>query len=175
MQTHIDERPVDVYILHMRQDDPKKCTALKLKRLNLAKVVYKARELPIGTVILNPFSSRALSPADRSLMVSRGLTAVDCSWNLAERVFPKLRGHHRCLPYLIAANPVNYGVPTKLSTAEALASALYIAGFKEQAGAILRVFKWGPGFIKLNQELLEEYSKASNSKEIVEIQRRYMP
>jgi pre-rRNA-processing protein TSR3 len=85
-----------------------------------------------------------------------------------------MRAASRCLPYLIAANPTNYGVPTKLSTVEALAAALYIAGFKEKAENLLSIFKWGPNFIVLNQELLNSYSQAKNSAEVVEAQKNFI-
>jgi pre-rRNA-processing protein TSR3 len=74
----------------------------------------------------------------------------------------------------VAANPVNYGIPTKLSTVEALAAALYIAGFSEQAKELLSKFKWGPQFIALNAELLEDYAQAKNSADVVKVQNEYI-
>ena len=81
---------------------------------------------------------------------------------------------HRALPYLLAGNPVNFGRPFKLNSAEAFAAALYILGYKEQAEKVLSKFNWGHSFLELNKEPLEEYSKAKNSREIVEIQGHYI-
>ena len=141
----------------------------------MVRVVHRVRRLPRGAVILNPFSDRAFSPADRGRVERRGLAAIDCSWIHADEVFElSMRGASRCLPYLIAANPVNYGVPTKLSTVEALAAALYIVGFKEKAERLFSIFKWGPYFIVLNQELLDGYARAKNSAEVVELQKGFI-
>lgn len=131
--------------------------------------------MPRGAVILNPFSDKAFSPADRWIILRYGLAAVDCSWIHASQVFElDTHGASRALPYLVAANPVNYGAPTKLSTVEALAGALYIAGFTEQAQVVLSKFKWGPEFLKLNRELLDAYACAKDSSEIVRLQSGFM-
>jgi pre-rRNA-processing protein TSR3 len=82
--------------------------------------------------------------------------------------------HPRLLPFFVAANPINYGKPCKLSCVEAIAAALYITGMKEQALWYLSKFSWGHSFIKLNEELLEAYAKCANSKEILEVQNAYL-
>jgi len=127
--------------------------------------------LPKRAVVLNPFSEIAFSPADRKRIEDFGLVGLDCSWEHAEKVLLKhVRGTSRCLPILIAGNPVNFGKPTKLTTVEALVAALYIAGFKEEAARLLSVFKWGHTFIEINQERLESYAKAKDSTAVVELQ-----
>lgn len=164
-----------VIIYHAGQCDPKKCTALRLKKFGEAEVVEKVRLIPSGCIFLNPFSAKALSPADRTY-AARGVCALDCSWADAERVFAKIvpRVQDRCLPYLVAANPVNYGKPTRLSTAEALAAALYILGERAKALNIMEKFRWGSTFIHLNQELLDAYAKARDSSEVVAVQQDYL-
>ena len=172
----MSQKDVKICVYHAGQCDPKKCTTLKLKRHSLVRVVRRVGRLPRGAVILNPFSERAFSPADRGRMEKRGLAGIDCSWVYADDVLNLFtRGTSRCLPYLIAANPVNYGVPTKLSTVEALSAALYITGYKRKAERLLSIFKWGLGFIVLNRELLESYAQAKDSSEVVELQKKFIP
>jgi len=167
------QKPVKIVVYHAGQCDPKKCTALKLKRHGLVRLVTQIRLLPRKAVVLNPFSKTAFSPADRQRIEKFGLAALDCSWEHAEKVLLKrVRGTSRCLPILIAGNPVNFGKPTKLTTVEALAAALFISGFKEEANQLLSIFKWGHTFIKLNQERLENYAKAKDSTEIIKLQAR---
>lgn len=166
------ERALRLTIYHAKQCDPKRCTGLRLKRRGFARVVSKVRFLPRRAVVLNPFSEIAFSPADRKRVEDFGLSALDCSWEHAEKVLLKqVRGTSRCLPILIAGNPVNFGKATKLTTAEALAGALYIAGFKQEAVDMLSIFTWGHSFLELNQALLENYASAQDSTEIVEMQR----
>jgi len=170
-----EKKGIRIVVYHAEQDDPKKCTTLKLKRFGMARVVRRVKWLPQGAVVLNPFSAKAFSPADRPIILRKGLAAIDCSWIHASQVFElNTHGASRALPYLIAANPVNYGTPTKLSTVEALAAALYIAGFSEEAERLLSKFKWGPEFIRLNQKFLDAYAEAKDSAEVVELQRRFM-
>ena len=160
-----------IIIYHARQCDPKRCTGLKLKRHGLARLVNKTRFLPKRAVVLNPFSEIAFSPADRKRVQDFGLVALDCSWEHAEKVLLKrVKGTSRCLPILIAGNPVNFGKATKLTTAEALAAALYIAGFKQRATELLSIFTWGHTFIELNLTTLENYAAAQNSTEIIRMQ-----
>jgi pre-rRNA-processing protein TSR3 len=160
-------------IYHANQCDPKRCTGLRLKRRGLARVVTKTRFLPKRAVVLNPFSEIAFSPADRKRVEDFGLVALDCSWEHAEKVLLKqVKGTSRCLPILIAGNSVNFGKATKLTTAEALAAALYIAGFKQEARELLSIFTWGHTFLELNSALLENYASAQDSTEIIKMQNR---
>ena len=169
------ERRVRIVVYHARQCDPKKCTALKLGRHGLIRIVSQLRFLPKRAIVLNPFSETAFSPADRQRIEGHGLAALDCSWEHAEKVLSgHVRGTSRCLPLLVAGNPVNFGKPTKLTTVEALAAALIIAGFEEEARELLSVFTWGHTFLDLNGEKLEKYSTARNSAEVVELQKTFM-
>ncbi len=167
--------PVRISIYHAAQDDPKKNTALRLKRRCLARIVTSVKFLPKRAIVLNPFSQIAFSPADHDRLEQFGLAALDCSWEHAQKVMGEhVRGTSRCLPILIAGNPVNFGKLTKLSTAEAIAAALYIGGFKEEAEKVLLIFPWGHTFFELNQKLLDNYVTAKDSADIVEMQTRLL-
>jgi pre-rRNA-processing protein TSR3 len=168
------DTPVRLTIYHAKQCDPKRCTGLKLKRHGLARVVTSIRFLPRRAIILNPFGKIAFSPADRQRIQDFGLAALDCSWEHAQKVLSThVKGTSRCLPILLAGNPTNYAKATKLSTVEALAGALYIAGFREEAEKLLSIFVWGHTFLELNHGLLENYASARDSTEIVEMQRGF--
>jgi len=122
--------------------------------------------------VLNPFAEVAFSPADRRRIQDFGLAALDCSWEHAQKVMSRhVKGTSRCLPILLAGNPTNYAKATKLSTAEAIAGALYIAGFRDEAERVLSLFTWGHTFLELNANLLENYSAAKDSADIVRIQK----
>jgi pre-rRNA-processing protein TSR3 len=128
-------------------------------------------------LLLDPYSETALSTSDRETILSEGLTAIDASWKKAVESFRGMTwraDRRRALPYLVAANPTNYGIPVNLSTAEALAAALYIVGLKEQCMEVLGSFRWGHSFMELNLRYLEAYREAQSSSEVVNAQLGFM-
>jgi len=161
---------MELLIYHANQCDPKKCSGKKLARFELVRLTKHINQLK-PFLVLSPFSEKALSPADKG---ARGLAALDCSWAHAEEVFSHFRLQERALPFLLAANPVNFGKPFKLSTVEALAAGLVILGDPKQAELILSKFNWGQVFLELNREPLQEYSAAKDSTDVVKIQMEYL-
>ncbi len=165
-------------ILHLSQDDPKKCSARKMARFKRAKLVDHFNDIPFRALVLDPFSQIALSPSDDSILRHRGLAAIDCSWEDAERVFQRFkknrRAENRALPLLLAVNPVKFGKWGELSTLEALAASYYIMGHKDDATEMLSIYTWGENFITINKEPLEAYSQCSNSTEVVEVQKEFL-
>jgi pre-rRNA-processing protein TSR3 len=151
-----------IYDFH--QDDPKKCTAARLRKSRLVQNLPNLRRIPSSAIVLNPTSSKTLSPEDRELIRQNGIVALDCSWNLSEGIFDRnIPGQNRRLPTLLAGNSTNYGILGRLSTAEALAASLIITGFGKPAKLILSLFKWGETFLSLNRDPLESYAAARSS------------
>jgi pre-rRNA-processing protein TSR3 len=165
-----------IIVFHANECDKKKCTAYKMEKLGNCKMIYKINQISKGAIILNPFAQKAVSSEDKNIVEKRGIVGLDCSWNKisSSATFFNLTKYHRSLPFLIATSPINYGKPCKLSTVEAIAATLYITGFKNKAENIMNTFKWGHTFIELNFELLEEYSNAKTSVEVVNIQNEFL-
>jgi pre-rRNA-processing protein TSR3 len=152
-----------VYVLLLKQDDPRKCTAAKIARHRLAKPLFRMKQIPVRSIVLNPFASEILLPRDRNLAQENGLVVVDCSWERVQSAFAlRMRGEGRRLPTLLAANPVNYAKPHKLSSVEALAAALIVMGFRKAGVRLLGLFKWGETFLTLNHEPLQHYSSVDD-------------
>ena len=162
---------MDLHVRYEGDDDPEKCTARQLARHDLASLHRSDRATPFG-VVLNPHAEQALSPADRS--VGDRLVALDCSWESAGEAMFSLPGEHRALPFLVAANPVNFGKPFRLTTVEALAAGLVILGERSQAEAVLAKFRWGETFLELNAEPLARYADCADSAEVVAVQDDYL-
>jgi pre-rRNA-processing protein TSR3 len=163
-----------LYALLLKQDDPRKCTAAKIARHRLAIPLFRMKQVPARSIVLNPFASEILLPRDRNLAQKNGLVVVDCSWERVQFAFAlRMRGEGRRLPTLLAANPVNYAKPHKLSSVEALAAALIVMGFKEAAVRLLGLFKWGETFLTLNEQPLQHYASVNDSTSMSEAEAQF--
>ncbi|ELZ04039.1 DUF367 family protein [Natrialba asiatica] len=163
---------MECHIYYEGDDDPEKCTARRLEKFDEATLHRTMGRVPYG-VVLNPHADRALSPADAEDGLGT-LVALDCSWESAEAASFKMNGVHRALPFLVAANPVNYGRPFQLTTVEALAGACCIFGDRTRAEDLLEPFRWGETFLTLNEEPLRRYSECVNSSDVVAVQNDYL-
>ncbi|KMP08258.1 hypothetical protein CISG_09763 [Coccidioides immitis RMSCC 3703] len=146
--------------------DPKKCSGKKLMHFGMM------RDLPIGHkfpgVVISPNAKHTLSPADRPLLEQYGAAVVECSWVRVKEVpWSRIGGKcERLLPYLVAANPVNYGRPWRLNCVEALAACFYICGHKDWATQVLKHFKYGGPFLEINSQLLKRYAACETEEDI---------
>ena len=167
--------PVELHVRYEGDDDPDKCSARRLAQFDHAELHRSTRSTPPG-VVLNPFADQALSPADREGSGARRdrLVALDCSWETAQAEAFDLAGPPRALPFLVAGNPVNFGRPFRLTTAEALAGACWILGERERAETLLEPFGWGHTFLDLNEEPLGRYADCADSEEVVAVQDDYL-
>ena len=156
------------------QCDPKRCTGARLARRGIFDRMPLKQHF--RGIVLSPEGKTVLSPADREILETSGMSLIDCSWaRLQEIPFRQMSaGHHRLLPFLVAANSVNYGRPGKLTCAEAAAATLYICGKPDAAKAVLDEFSWGNEFLKINQEVLDIYSMCSDAEDVVTKQNEWL-
>jgi pre-rRNA-processing protein TSR3 len=78
------------------------------------------------------------------------------------------------VPYLIAANSVNYGRPWRLNCVEALAACFYICGHADWAEEVLQHFSYGEAFIDINSQLLKRYAACSSEEEIKKTEEEWL-
>ncbi len=149
---------------YLGQDDPRKSTMKKLERFDMVTKVPVTKAS--RTLSLTPYADLYLLPSDRELALKTGLLLIDGSWNRIASIENLRLRYPRKLPLLVPVNPVNFGKPGKLSSVEAMAAALYIIGFQEEAEAVLSKFNWGENFIKMNIQPLEEYLKCRAQEEV---------
>lgn len=112
----LPENPLEGVKLRMwdfQQCDPKRCSGARLVRRNIfTRMPLKS---PFRGIVLSPEAKTAVSPADIDILEKGGISLIDCSWaRLQEIPFKQMNsGHHRLLPFMVAANTVNYGRPFK--------------------------------------------------------------
>ncbi|EYB88694.1 hypothetical protein Y032_0243g3505 [Ancylostoma ceylanicum] len=168
------EMPCKLAMYDFNQCDPKRCSGRKLLRAGLISEVRLGARFP--GLVLSPTGKTTLAPSDRDFIDHHGLGVVDCSWKEVERTpLHKVKApEHRLLPYLVAANSVNYGRPCHLTCAEAMAAGLYIVGHVQAAERLMKQFSWGPHFIELNRELLDMYASCGTHEEVIQKQTEYL-
>jgi pre-rRNA-processing protein TSR3 len=162
---------IPLYSYRDNSCDPRKCTVKKLEKAGFLKIFSKISQIPRNTLLLDPTAEQALSPADRFV---KSITVLDCSWEVLDTGAVRSWRIRRALPFLMAANPVNFGKPCKLSSVEALAAALFIVGEKERAAQLLSKVNWGIRFLEVNEEPLRLYAEAKDSTEIIRIQNLFL-
>lgn len=154
--------------------DPKKCSGRKLLRHNLIKNLKLGQRFQ--GLVLSPVGTQCVSPNDKDVIEKFGLAVIDCSWaKIDQTPFSRMKSNHpRLLPFLVAANPINYGKPYQLSCVEALAAAMFITGHKKEAHFYLSKFSWGHSFLELNSEVLDLYVECTDSKSVIEAQTKFL-
>ena len=171
-----------ITLYHANQCDKRKCTGIKtwqlyrsqkLTTFDQVRFASRISQIPRFSLILNPLATEKLTKADESIYQRSGVTVLDCSWNKAEDIFSKKFPNLRALPRLVAANPVNYGKQSKLSSVEALAATLILLNYPEMARELLNHFKWGIQFLTLNKNLLTEYTTCSSTSDVMKIEKEY--
>ncbi|KAL4860923.1 hypothetical protein BDV12DRAFT_84925 [Aspergillus spectabilis] len=146
--------------------DPKRCSGKRLMHFGLM------RELAIGQkfqgVVVSPNAKKVISPADKDLLEQFGAAVVECSWVRVKEVpWSRIGGKcERLLPYLIAANTVNYGKPWRLNCVEALAACFCICGHEDWARDVLKHFRYGEAFLEINSQLLKRYAACETEEDV---------
>ena len=169
---------VPLHVIHLDQDDPRKCTARKICSLGLAKLHESSNSAPRRGFLLDPETNVVIGPEDRPLAKMGGsLVALDCSWKKINDSLLEIEGRTRLqsrkLPKLLPANSVSWGKVGRLSSVEALAASLCILGYREQAEVLLEKFQFGEQFLQLNREPLLEYSQAKTREHMGIIENRF--
>ncbi|KAL0128883.1 hypothetical protein PUN28_003923 [Cardiocondyla obscurior] len=166
--------PFPVAMWDLEHCDPKKCTGRKLVRHGLTKLLRLGERFQ--GLCLTPVGDKCVTPMDREIVERYGCAVVDCSWSrIDDTPFNKIKTvHPRILPFLVAANPANFGKPCELSCVEAIAAALIITGFSDEAKMYLEKFRWGHSFLQLNNELLEKYACCTSTEEVIAVQDKFL-
>ncbi|KAG8224698.1 hypothetical protein J437_LFUL006085, partial [Ladona fulva] len=179
-EKRVESAPFPVAMWDLKQCDPKRCSGRKLARHGLVRTLKVGQRF--SGITLTPAAEKCVSLSDKDIVAECGVAVVDCSWawvsdgaNASAPIRKAAPGRHpRLLPFLVAANPVNFGKPCQLSCVEAIAAAFYMLGYRSEASLYLSKFKWGKSFIELNKDVLEAYSKCEDGEAIIKAQAAFL-
>jgi pre-rRNA-processing protein TSR3 len=68
---------IPLYVYDEHDCDPKKCTSRKMVKFKLVQELKGFRSLPYGSIVLTPFSEKALSPEDKAIGHQHGIVVRD--------------------------------------------------------------------------------------------------
>ena len=154
--------------------DAKRCSGKRLMRLGLMRELHVGQKHP--GVVISPKGKTLVSPVDKAILEQYGAAVVEASWKRIEEVpFNRIGGPNaRLLPYLIAANPTNYGRPWRLNCVEALAACFFICGHRDWAEEILSTFSYGQAFLDINETVLKRYAACKDEEEVKKAEEEWL-
>lgn len=163
-----------LFLIDFKECEKKRCSAQKLVKLNKIKLVKR----PFTGITLSPYGQKSLTKHDLKIVRESGLATIDCSWNKIDEERAKMNKifsgkNTRYLPFLVAANSINYGRPMKLNNLEAYLAGLAILGMEEEAIQLTEGFDYGLTFLELNGDLLEAYKECNTEEEQKKISDKY--
>ncbi len=170
------DRAIPLFVRFLGEDDPRRCTGRRLLLRGLVRTVRTPERPGPPSITLDPFALLPLSARDRARAELAGILAVDGSWNrigARSRLYgteERARSARR-LPMLVATNPQHYGRWGQLTTAEALAAAVFLLGHGAEAEEILGAFPGGAAFFEVNRARLERFRAAPSAAAVLAAER----
>ncbi|KAL8729595.1 MAG: hypothetical protein Q9181_004954 [Wetmoreana brouardii] len=154
--------------------DPKRCSGKRLVHFGMMRELSVGQKFP--GLVISPNAKTLISPLDLPILESHGAAVVECSWaRIGEVPWSKIGGkNERLLPYLVAANPTNYGRPWRLNCAEALAATFFILGKEDWAEHVLQHFSYGKPFLEINAQVLKRYASCKDEQEVKACETRWL-
>ncbi|KAL8686360.1 MAG: hypothetical protein Q9218_007162 [Villophora microphyllina] len=154
--------------------DPKRCSGKRLIHFGMMRSLSVGQKHP--GLVISPNAKTLISPLDREILLTYGAAVVECSWaRIGEVPWSKIGGkNERLLPYLVAANPTNYGRPWRLNCVEALAATFFICGKEDWAEHVLQHFSYGAPFLEINGQVLKRYAACKDEEEVKECEKKWL-
>lgn len=149
------------------ETDPRRCTGSALIESGLARKIGK---FPSDGIILYHEAQEILKPTDLVLLEDPTIIAIDIPWTSLNSVIkyvskkvrrPRLRRIPSSFipvnPFYREKGPVYYADLSHFSTAEAIACACFILGFKQKGLQIINTLPYAERFVRRNQQTMNNY------------------